>query len=226
MRALAYLGLLVIALLACDSESVPPARSAAAATTTLIVVPDGAGVPAAECNIKEGFFPGTGIEDREEWYGAHLSALGEHPLCLRPGAPDEVYRLTWLPSFHPSVIVRIDNDSARYRLVAKVESGAGGYDPGHLVRDTVLLLSNAERGELTGLLSASRFWREPTTPPPYGRAGTDGAQWIIEGLAQRRYHVVDRWSPSRDGPDARLRQLAEWLLTKSGLAPADLIHEY
>ena len=27
--------------------------------------------------------------------------------------------------------------------------------------------------------------------------GTDGSQWVIEGVRAGRYHVVDRWTPSK-----------------------------
>ena len=29
--------------------------------------------------------------------------------------------------------------------------------------------------------------------------GVDGAQWLVEGIKDGRYHLVDRWSPT-DGP--------------------------
>lgn len=182
--------------------------------------------PATPCPTGNGFFPGTAIEDRAGWYGKHLVALGERPLCQGNERAEEVYRLTWLPSFHPSIVVRVECDSACYRLVAKRESGAGGYDPGHLDTTRVIELDDASRRELARLLAAADFWRMPTVPPPDSVVGLDGAQWILEGRTGGRYHVVDRWSPDRNGPDAHYRALAEWLLARSGLASARLVKEY
>ncbi len=44
------------------------------------------------------------------------------------------------------------------------------------------------------------FWNLPTLQPSDGTVGLDGAQWIIEGAKDGRYHVIDRWSPDRDNP--------------------------
>lgn len=38
----------------------------------------------------------------------------------------------------------------------------------------------------------------PMTQNPDGTIridGDDGAQWIVEGVRSKRYHVIDRWSP-------------------------------
>ena len=50
-------------------------------------------------------------------------------------------------------------------------------------------------------------------PTEDSRLGNDGAQWILEGMKDGRYHVVDRWSP--DGGDYRAACLH--LLKLSGL---------
>ena len=41
------------------------------------------------------------------------------------------------------------------------------------------------------------FWNAPS--PINDQTGTDGSQWIIEGVKAGRYHVVDRWMP-KNGP--------------------------
>ena len=40
--------------------------------------------------------------------------------------------------------------------------------------------------------------------------GVDGAQWIIEGVRNGTYHVVDRWSP-REG---QVRALGLFMVTE------------
>jgi hypothetical protein len=168
----------------------------------------------------------TALTDREGWYGEHLRALGERPFCDSADVPAEVYRLTWLPSFDPTVVVRIERTLNKYVLTARTESGAGGYEPGHLARDTSYTMGEAERLEFVSLLTAAGFWALPTEPPPDGMVGVDGAQWVLEGFARGRYHVVDRWSPRTTGPDGRYRQLAEWMLQCSGLVASGLVREY
>ena len=40
----------------------------------------------------------------------------------------------------------------------------------------------------------------PALPEPQENiVNLDGAQWIVEGVKNGQYHVVDRWSP--DAPD-------------------------
>jgi len=211
---------LVATLSACRAD---PLGAQAPARTLLVGVPLQAGQAARPCGTSARFFASTPLADREGWYGRHLSVLDERPLC---DSAQEVYRLTWVPSFHPTVVVRIERDSVGYLLRAKRESGAGGYEPGRLAVDTSTRLVRSDVDALRRLLGAARFWSLPSKPAPDGTVGSDGAQWVMEGLAAGRYHVVDRWSPRADGPYARYRQLAEWLLARSGLASRSLVREY
>jgi hypothetical protein len=93
--------------------------------SSLIAVDDSAGQPARQCPEASGYFTNTAIADRERWYGKHLIAMHEMPLCIRPGSHTETYRLTWLPSFNHSVVVRVELDSGKYLLHARSETGAG-----------------------------------------------------------------------------------------------------
>jgi hypothetical protein len=70
--------------------------------------------------------------------------------------------------------------------------GAGGYAPGKVLKRVERALSPVEREKLMANLSRIDFWRMETNS---GGAGLDGAQWIMEGVHDGRYHVVDRWSP-------------------------------
>jgi hypothetical protein len=214
-------------LLACRADAPSTANTSLILRQARFSVPAGAGIPARACSDSLAYFARTAVSGREGWYGTHLAALHEPVLCQpRPEAATEVYRLTWLPTFHSTVVVRIDTDASGLFLTAKMESGAGGYDPGHLARDTTFKLSEIQASQFRDLLSASDFWRLPTMPPPGNGVGADGAQWLFEGVANSRYHVVDRWTPQRDGTDSRYRTLAEWLLARSGLASAQLVQEY
>ena len=53
------------------------------------------------------------------------------------------------------------------------------------------------RGFLTSLNDLS-FWKLPASlVEETNVVQLDGAQWILEGVKQGRYHIVDRWSPDR-----------------------------
>jgi len=189
-------------------------------------IPPSAGIATRPCGDGTTYFTMTALANRERWYGAHLRALGEHPICDRTGAPTDVYRLTWLPTFHPTVVVRIERSDSGDIFTAKAVSGAGGYEPGHLARDTTYTLKEADSREFVRLLNEADFWAMPTTPPSDGTIGLDGAQWVLEGMGRGRYHVVDRWSPRANGPDAAYRRLAEWMLGQSGFTAASLVRGY
>jgi hypothetical protein len=214
-------------LLACRADAPATAHMSPTGRQARFSVPSDAGIPIRPCRDSLAYFAGTAVSDREGWYGLHLAALREPVLCQRHSEEGkETYRFTWLPSFHSTVVVRIDTDTSGLYLTAKIESGAGGYDPGRLARDTTFRLSETHASQFGELLLSTGFWRQPTVPPPGGGMGVDGAQWIYEGVANGRYHVVDRWSPQRGGSDGRLRALGEWLLDRSGFASAALVREY
>ena len=210
---------------ACDDRAVTTARPPA--QNKLAEAPEGAGMVARRCGKGDApFFSGTLLESREDWYGRQLRATGESQLCQGGDQAATVYRLTWIPSFHPSVTVRIVAGTNGYVLTAKILSGAGGYEPGSVARDTTITLADADVGDVSQLLTQARFWELPTIPPTDGMIGLDGAQWVLEGLSAGRYHVVDRWTPDPMGPDGSFRRLAEWILARSGLVPSSLVKEY
>jgi hypothetical protein len=163
-------------------------------------------------------FAETPFAGREGWYGDPLRAMGERPLCPEPDV--ERYRFLWLRTFHHPVMIRAELRDRGAVVTGKELDGAGGYEPGRLIRDTTVELSAERRAELERLLTDG-FWRAPTQPPPdSGRVGVDGAQWILEGAADH-YHVVDRWSPDLYPRDAAFRRLCLFLLEAAGLKPAD-----
>jgi hypothetical protein len=152
--------------------------------------------------------------------------MGEIQLCEGGDHVGTTLRLTWIPSFHPSVTIRVTTAPDGNRLTGKILNGAGGYEPGSVARETIIALSAGDVSILAQRFAEARFWELPTIPAPDGAIGLDGAQWILEGLSGGRYHVVDRWSPEPKGPDGPFRHLAAWLLELSGLVPSSLVKEY
>lgn len=61
------------------------------------------------------------------------------------------------------------------------------------------------------LLDQVCYWQLPTHG---GELGNDGAQWILEAQVVGRYHVVDRWTPDKDG----YRAVCTYLLAISDLS--------
>jgi hypothetical protein len=180
-------------------------------------------------------FPVRALADRDAWYGSQLRAGGEGPLCAEASPTDEVYRLAWIPSFHHTVIVRVEKRGSDYSFSAAQLSGAGGYEPGTLGDKVSESLSESEWNVWLELLSQSRFWRahtiaDDTVFDASGKrtelVGLDGAEWLLEAVRGGEYHAVDRWSPLANGPDAAFRRACSWLLHRSGFAPDTLVSEY
>jgi len=61
-------------------------------------------------------FPIDSLQARDGWYGGQLRAAGEGPLCSDASPARELYRLAWIPSFHHTVIVRIERRGGEYSL--------------------------------------------------------------------------------------------------------------
>jgi hypothetical protein len=162
-------------------------------------------------------FPSAHLREREGWYGKHLRAAGEGRLCARAGGA-EVYRFTWLRSFHAPVVVRVEKRGARYSLTAKRLGGAGGYEPGALAVNRTVPIGAGEWERLRMLLDSAAFW-SPATRTEDPSIGLDGAQWILEGVQGDRYKALDRWSPEEAGPDRHIRALGLFLLRIAGLTP-------
>jgi hypothetical protein len=91
---------------------------------------------AATCHAQEYFAAGTFSAFVTDWYSSQLKALEEQPFYSKdPPKETAVYRFTWLRTFHRPVALRLDvKPDGSGRFVIKVCDGAGGYEPGKLVK--------------------------------------------------------------------------------------------
>jgi hypothetical protein len=158
------------------------------------------------------------LENR--WYSSHLSAAKEPSLYValtrRKGTISSQLRFTWLRSFHPPVVVRIDRTGTNSPvLVAKQLSGAGGYAPGTISKSLERPLSATEANRLHAILMRTDI--SHAAPKECDR-GIDGAQWLIEVMDSSGCHFVDRWSPDRGA----VRELGLFLLGLTGWTFKDI----
>lgn len=124
------------------------------------------------------------------WYSSHLNALYEP--VLSDSLPAKVFRFTWLRSFHNPIVIGLVHINDSITVYWKVCKGAGGYEPGKIIKDKSKMLSIKEWEDFVASINSVDFWNLPTMET--GFWGTDGAQWILEGKEYGKYHVVDRWS--------------------------------
>jgi len=126
-----------------------------------------------------------------EGYTASLRALKEPSLSYGKTDADESYRFLFVPSFHGTIVVRVDRTGSEIRLHTAMLSGPGGRD---IVESADLTLQQKQWDDLLARLAAAHFWESRAT---HDEIGIDGENWIIEGRLADRYWVVDQWSPPR-----------------------------
>ena len=163
-----------------------------------------------------------------EWYGKSLQRMNEpHLRDFTKDASADVYRMMILPTWGNSIVVRVQRHGELYSLSARRLDGQAGYDPGKLVEKKEVELNADDSKTLGVLLQNLIFFRMPTENDI---SGNDGEEWILEGVSQGKYHVVQRWcAPSFDPKKRGLSgfvALCKFLLDKSSLSqrPQDKGH--
>lgn len=154
------------------------------------------------CSCAAQFFPKGSLDldkrgFKAEWYSRQLQALNEPSLFEMAGTPSvQAYRFLWLRSFNHPIAIRIEvKPDGTGILTTKIASGAGGYRPGTLTQNSARSLTDAETRTFLARIDKVGFWKAPN--PVDDQRGTDGSQWVIEGVKGGNYHVVDRWTPSK-----------------------------
>lgn len=154
---------------------------------------------------QDSYFPSGALSDYDKsdsfkarWYSEQLRALDEPSLLKEAKDPAlQSYRFVWLRTFHHPVAVRLDIMSdGTGKLTVKIANGAGGYKPGKLIENKTSSVTQQETGKFLEQVKDAGFWELPSFEKT---SGCDGAEWIIEGAKDGKYHVVDRWTPSK-GP--------------------------
>lgn len=137
--------------------------------------------------------PENGISEFEQtWFSKQLSAMDE-PVLFTDKSITEVYRFTWLRTFHHPVAIRIEKRINNYILHWKLCDGTGGYKPGNLTVNKSKIITQEVWDKFKNYLLKAGFWKMPSS---INESGDDGAQWILEGKEIAKYHVVDRWTPT------------------------------
>ena len=132
-----------------------------------------------------------------DWYSKQLTALHEPSLWeISKSSKLEIYRFLWLRTFHAPIVIRLNINSDRTgALTVKATSGKGGYEPGELIKDESRSLSKAEAQSFLDMIEKQKYWSLPTKEEDPNVVNLDGAQWVLEGVRNGTYKIVDRWSP-------------------------------
>ena len=167
------------------------------------------GKPSGNCGYEGG--PVHLISEVErDWYPRQLRAASESSFsalaqCETP--PEFALRFSYIPSFDPSVFIRVQPDGEGMSLIAKRLTGAGGYDAGSLGRSKMVRLTPVEVERVKQ--AAQRLFQEPAD---ICEMGFDGSEWLFEMVDQDGYRLVKRWSPD----DGAAYDLGQVLIELSG----------
>jgi hypothetical protein len=134
-------------------------------------------------------FTGRDAERRISGYSSAFYGLGQKPLWPPSSQAQTSYRFTYLGAFTGSKVVTV---TAQPDGAARIEAkdAGGGLDTKHY--DESRTVGPDRLTEFLHQVHRANFWEMPTESPSLG---LDGADWILEGVQDGRYHVVVRWCP-------------------------------
>lgn len=130
------------------------------------------------------------------WYSEFLRASNVGPLWCGPDKA-ETYRLLWLPTYRPAMVISIASTSRDWKIQKVVfadprERVEGGSDVSvRVVSRDEFLVPDAPARVFLDALEAADFW----TAPHYVSSGVDdGHFWVVEGRKGTTYRVSTRHS--------------------------------
>lgn len=136
-------------------------------------------------------FTGRSGKFQLAWYSSDMYRLREAPLWP-PSLKNETYRLTYLGAFTGPKAVTLNvlpDGSGQIKLTVIHESPES---PDQVSDDQTLTVSPDRVSEFLNRLAPAHFWEMATELPPRGE---DGAEWILEGVQEGKYHIAIRWCP-------------------------------
>jgi hypothetical protein len=132
-------------------------------------------------------FTGQSADSLIHWYSRDMYMLGEKPLWTPSSNNVTTYRFTYLGAFTgPKAVTLTVQADGTSRLNMKVISEA------RELSQLDVAIPQDQLARFFTRLDQAHFWGMPTES---SRGGKDGAEWILEGVQNGKYHIVVRWCP-------------------------------
>jgi hypothetical protein len=131
----------------------------------------------------------------------------------------EVYRMMIIPTWGNAISITAQKRDGIYALSARRLEGQAGFQVGNLVERRDFCLTQADSSVLDNLIQKVNLLGMPSSD---GVMGTDGDQWVVEGVSHGKYHFVERWCATECNPKKRgllnFDALCKFLVDKSKLS--------
>ncbi len=115
------------------------------------------------------------------WFCGQLAAAGKGPLS---GAP--AYRLAYMPSFRPTKVVEVRQETSGWLIQTTVLSGAGGFAPGVIREHQQRWLTPDEVVDLEETVKRSKVWLPDVRVRP---KAVDGSTLVVEAVQPGSYRL-------------------------------------
>ena len=160
-----------------------------------------------------GTFTSRAASFQVAWYSSDMYQLGETPLWPPPSETEKIFRFTYLGAFTGPKAVTL--------TVLPDGIGTVKMTTLHEARERVKgdQLSTVPEDRVSDFLkhlNRAHFWEMPTESK---HRGFDGAEWIMEGVQDGRYHIAVRWCPNlyeHSPEDAAFAEAARFLFQLAG----------
>lgn len=124
-----------------------------------------------------------------------LINLDEPNLYLQKSKNSDVYRFTWLRSFHNPIVIRIVSEDGKYYLYWKIGKGSGGYKPKGIKEKGKRKLSEEEWDIFETLIDHEEFINNRQMQM---MVINDGAKWVLEEKSNEHYKAKLTNNPDTD----------------------------
>ncbi len=148
-----------------------------------------------------------------------LKNWGEPSLYLARRNPKaHCYRFTWQRENLPAIVIRLEvsEDGKKGRLFARRQTQTGVSLLQEMPADYALSLDAATLTSILAQVESAQFWTLPSAPPEI--APQSRSSWVVEGVKNKKYHVVERQMP----PDSAFRAMALGWLQAADLSVSDV----
>jgi hypothetical protein len=137
-------------------------------------------------------------------YSTFLESMHEPSLLeLAQRDPNaEVYRLLWLREFdRPASIRFVMKPNGTGWFYRRLTSGKGGAQPGRISDSGMSWSWKSRTASFLSAVGRAGFWNLPTIADGDPNVAPEcRSHWILEGIRNGQYHVVDRCSPDQSDP--------------------------